>query len=289
MDELKAMMVLNNLSDTFGEIYLVGGAVRDIILKLSISDLDFATPLRPEEIRSICIDQNIKFNDSSMNFGKIIVYIDGIECEITTFRVETYSYTRFPKIEFVNDIFLDQSRRDFTINSIAMSRQRQLLDPFNAITDLENKVVKFIGNPSERIKEDPSRIIRAVRYKVKLNFDYSNDTYIALQKQINEILYLSFPKLSNELAKLSDYNLEDVFNELEKFNLNRVLFDINFIADEKVHEIIDDKTLNINKFWAIIAYLKTIDDKSKYIYQAKMLKKIFELDDKIYNYLVSKL
>lgn len=175
-------------------IFEVGGSVRDELLGLEVYDLDFATDATPEEMLKFLPD----VNDTFAKYGCIKYKGEFGRAEITTFRVEEkYDDFRHPaKIKFVKSLDEDYKRRDFTINAIYKDFNGKLFDPSNGLEDLKNKIVRFIGDPQKRIKEDPLRILRAKRFAAKLGFKIEEKT----QKALDEFSYL-LEKLNPEKIK----------------------------------------------------------------------------------------
>lgn len=165
-------------------IFEVGGSVRDELLGLEVFDFDFATDATPEEMMKFLPDAN----DTFAKYGCIKYKGEFGRAEITTFRIEEdYDDFRHPKtIKFVKDINLDFKRRDFTINAIYKDVSGKIYDPSNGLEDIKNKLIRFIGDPEKRIKEDPLRILRAKRFAAKLGFEIEEKT----QKAIDEFSYL---------------------------------------------------------------------------------------------------
>ena len=175
-------------------IFEVGGSVRDEILGIEVYDFDFATDATPEEMMKFLPDVNGTFS----KYGCIKYKGEFGRAEITTFRVEEeYDDFRHPtKIKFVKSLDEDFKRRDFTINAIYKDINGKLYDPSNGVLDLNNKIIRLIGNPEKRIKEDPLRILRAKRFATKLGFQVEPKT----QKAIDEFSYL-LEKLNPEKIK----------------------------------------------------------------------------------------
>jgi tRNA nucleotidyltransferase (CCA-adding enzyme) len=165
-----------------GQVYIVGGAIRHILLNLPIKDWDLATSLHPDVIESIFSDMTTVL--TGRKFGTITVISDNMPVEITTFRTEeNYTDLRHPdKITYVSDIYKDLSRRDFTINAIAYNPylSEPLVDPFGGRGDLAQGIIKTVGNAHERFSEDPLRVIRCVRFLSELGFVVCEQTYDAV-------------------------------------------------------------------------------------------------------------
>ena len=148
----------------------------------------------PEEIKTFLPGADFTF----AKFGSVRVKVDGVKVDVTTLRVEEdYEDFRHPgKIKFVKSVEEDYVRRDFTINAIYMDGDFKVIDPSNGLEDLNNKLIRFIGDPEKRIKEDPLRILRAKRFANKLGFKIEEDS----QKAIEKLNYL-LDKLNPEKIK----------------------------------------------------------------------------------------
>jgi len=174
--------IIQNLENTLQmPLYLVGGAVRDLLLGKEIKDFDFTTSVLPEQTEMAIKKIGKKPYIIGKKFGTVgFRYdFDGLLgdskkqiIEITTFRNDFYiAKNRKPEITYSDNIYTDLSRRDFTINSMAINSQGKIIDPFGGKQDLQNKTIKAVGNPKERFKEDPLRILRAIRFAGKLGFE----------------------------------------------------------------------------------------------------------------------
>lgn len=183
-------------------VYLVGGPVRDELLGKEPKDYDFTTPLLPEAIETAIRNAGKKPYTIGKRFGTLGLKIDDQLIEITTFRTEKYAEgNRKPVVEFVADLTADLSRRDFTINAIARN-ETMLFDPFNGQEDLKNKLLRCVGKPSDRFKEDPLRMLRVARFASQLGFDIHEDTE-DMCKQLNyKILEISKERWVMELDKI---------------------------------------------------------------------------------------
>ncbi len=192
------------------EIYIVGGAVRDLIMGRAVSDWDFTTNATPEQILELFPKA---FYDNK--FGTVgIPHPDSPEpLEVTTFRrEETYSDRRHPdKVVWGKSLEEDLARRDFTINSMALLITK-VIDPFNGQEDLKNKIVRAVGNPQERFSEDALRMMRAVRIASELGFVIEEKTFEAIKMNVALIRKISAERIRDELFKLlaSPYPYEGV-------------------------------------------------------------------------------
>ena len=180
------------------QIYVVGGAVRDATLKKNVDNWDFTTNAIPDEIRKL-------FPDSFYNniYGTVSIPQDKIIFEITPFRKESnYSDSRHPeKIEWAKTVEEDLSRRDFTINAIAYDG-KNIIDPYGGQKDLSNRLIKAVGDPDIRFKEDALRLLRAVRFTSQLGFLIEDTTRDSIQKNAGLITKISWERIRDEFLKI---------------------------------------------------------------------------------------
>ena len=189
--------ILNKLNE-YGKGYIVGGAIRDILLGLKPKDVDFTTNLPYETLKKIFSEYTPK--ETGKSFGVLRIRINNIDYEIAKFRKDIYGKEK--KVSFVDDIRNDLARRDFTINAMAYNEVEGIVDLYNGQKDIENKVINFIGNAEERIIEDPLRVLRAFRFMSRLNFSLSENTIEAIKNQ--KFLLKNVPEERNtmEFSKL---------------------------------------------------------------------------------------
>ncbi len=182
-----------------GEFYIVGGTTRDFILKREVKDIDIATNLLPEEIKLAFPNGNYTFE----KYGVSYVTIDGQKITLATFREENnYRDFRHPtSIKFVSDYLIDSRRRDFTINALYLDENGSILDPYGGLDDIKLGLIRTIGPAEERIKEDPLRILRAIRFSLNLNFHLDSDLYQAIKKNKDLLKNLNEAKIQEEIAK----------------------------------------------------------------------------------------
>lgn len=192
-------MVFNKFSKKNFQIFLVGGAVRDLLLKKEIKDWDFTTDAVPDEILNI-------FPEGFYNnqFGTVGIPLSLGVVEITTMRKEgTYSDSRHPtSISWTKEITEDLGRRDFTINAMAMDLNGKVTDPFNGRGDLEKKIIKTVGEAIKRFSEDALRILRAIRFATELDFKIDLETFKVISKKKSDILEISWERIRDEFFKI---------------------------------------------------------------------------------------
>ena len=213
----KAKIVINALADAGFSAYVVGGCVRDYFLGNQTSDTDITTSAKPCEVEKILADKNIKVVETGLKHGTVTAVIDKTPLEITTFRADgEYSDSRHPQsVEFVTDIEQDLKRRDFTVNAMAYNDERGLVDLFGGREDIENRIIRTVGEPDARFKEDALRIMRALRFSSVLGFEIEEKT----KKSIFDNMYLleniSAERIFSELSKLLCG--KNVLNVLDEF------------------------------------------------------------------------
>lgn len=199
--------IVEKVSDIISPVYLVGGPVRDTILGREVNDWDFTTPQSPDEIEEAFHNTGRKVWLSGKKFGTIASKVQlndntFVKVEVTTFRTETYTEgSRHPEVEFTKNIDQDLSRRDFTINAIAM-RGYKFIDPFKGQEDIEAGVIKAVGNPRQRFKEDPLRIMRAARFASQLGFNIEFNTFDKMVERAHSILSISKERVVEEIDKI---------------------------------------------------------------------------------------
>jgi tRNA nucleotidyltransferase (CCA-adding enzyme) len=212
--------ILNTLSKNGYEAYIVGGCVRDSILNKEPKDWDITTEAKPEVVKQL-FDKVVL---TGIKHGTVTVVINNEGYEVTTYRADgEYEDNRRPKeVKFVNSLKEDLARRDFTINAMAFNESNGLVDYFNGVEDLNNKIIKTVGNPEERFNEDALRMLRAVRFSAQLDFNIEKN----LLKAIN--------KLGENVKNISKERIRDEFN---KILLNDPM-KIDILKDCKILELI---------------------------------------------------
>lgn len=195
--------ILNKLIEKNFEAYFVGGFVRDHILKIESNDIDITTNASPSQIKDIF--PNTK--ETGIQYNSIIIVENEFEFEITTFRQDVeYIDNRHPIISYAKTLKEDLKRRDFTINSLAMDADGNIIDEFGGLLDIKNKLIKTIGDPNIKFKEDSLRILRAIYLVSKLNFDIEQETFKAMYENRSLISNLSNFRIKEEFSKMIKYN-----------------------------------------------------------------------------------
>lgn len=197
-----AKYILKKLNKNNFEAYIVGGAVRDFLLGKEPGDYDFTTNAKPEDLKKVFADYHLI--TIGQHFGTIGVLLDGKVYEITTFRQDgEYDDGRKPKeVTYGKSLEGDCSRRDFTINGLALDSNGHLYDFFNGQEDLEKKVIRAIGEPGQRFLEDPLRILRGIRFASILDFEICEKTYEEMIQKRRELSRISIERIREELNKI---------------------------------------------------------------------------------------
>lgn len=207
MNHIKIPDILKKMNEIFAQhgykAYLVGGAVRDMLMGKEPHDWDVTTDATPEQVMSIFR----KVIPTGIAHGTVTVHFMKNEIEVTTFRTESdYSDGRHPdKVEYTGNIEEDLSRRDFTINAIASYLgDGTITDPFHGRDDIKRKVIRTVGNPLERFSEDGLRPVRAVRFSAQLGFEIERDTLKAISEPeiLKKTSGISLERFRDELLKL---------------------------------------------------------------------------------------
>jgi len=201
----EVLKVWKKLIDKGYSAYLVGGCVRDLLLKRKPKDWDITTNAKPEEILEIFGKDAFYEN----RFGTVGVKTKSEDeslkvIEITTFRQEKkyLDFRRPSEVTFTSNLETDLHRRDFTINALALSFEGKIIDIFNGISDLNNRIIRAIGNPEERFYEDALRLIRAIRLACELNFQIEEKTFKAISKFSYLIQYIAIERVRDEFNRI---------------------------------------------------------------------------------------
>ncbi|WP_332648754.1 CCA tRNA nucleotidyltransferase [Lysinibacillus sp. 54212] len=192
--------VIHKIQQAGFEAVFVGGAVRDRILNREQHDIDVATSALPSEIKTIFT----KTVDVGIEHGTVLVLDEGAPIEVTTYRTDgTYDDHRRPdSVVFVRSLKDDLERRDFTMNAIAMTASYEIIDYYGGISDIEQRLIRAVGQPQKRFQEDALRMLRAVRFRAQLGFAIENETFTAIKKQAQDIQHIAMERISAELNKI---------------------------------------------------------------------------------------
>lgn len=246
-------------------VYLVGGAVRDYLMNNEPKDYDFSTPAEPDEIERLIKKDKRRAYLTGKKFGTLGCKVDGEMVEITTFRIEKYKpNNRKPDVEYVKSIHQDLSRRDFTINAMAIRLTKgylRIIDPFCGQEDLERGVIRAVGHPKQRFKEDPLRILRAVRFACRFGFEIEENTEKKMKKMGIYLLDISKERWMMEMDKilLSEYVGQGLRllwqNELFKFIIPELQLQFNYNQNSAYHNY----DLHYHTHQVVVATPKDLD------------------------------
>lgn len=234
MKEL-AIEFLNKIEDNGYKAYIVGGFVRDYLLGKDSYDIDITTNATPKDIKKIFSNVSIKKREKNdSNYGSVRVIYKNVFFEVTTFRIELdYLDNRHPSsIFYINDLETDLTRRDFTINSICMDKNGNIIDPLNGRKELKKRIIKTISPSEKSFHDDALRILRAIRFSVVLDFKLDTDIIRAITNTKKYLKNISYERKKSELDKIfaSPYAKKGIglikklnlVEELELTNLDRI-------------------------------------------------------------------
>ena len=221
----KIFKIINNFSSK-SEIRYVGGCVRKIINKEKVDDIDLATNLNPQEVLEAFKNTDIKFYKTGIDHGTITAIIDDYKFEITSLREDIKTDGRHAEVKFSSDWKKDALRRDFTFNSIYADLEGNLFDPFDGKEDLKKGLVKFVGSPEKRIREDYLRILRYLRFYLNYSkFKHNPEIIKVIKKNLSGISNLSKERLLDELKK---YVKSNILTKLSNDKSSLELFEFIF-------------------------------------------------------------
>tara|TARA_Y100000994_G_scaffold247197_1_gene252052 strand:- start:1463 stop:2695 length:1233 start_codon:yes stop_codon:yes gene_type:complete len=285
MSRFSSILEQNDVAQVFdlfetyqkNSIYVVGGSIRDALLNREITDIDFATSLKPKTITEILNKENIKFIDVGIDHGTVTAIINERKFEITTFRNDIFTDGRHAQVSFSNSLEEDALRRDFTINAMYLDKGGNLIDPKDGKTDLENRVVRFIGNPDERIKEDYLRILRYFRF-LALFGDISPDAEVmkTIKANLDKLSVVSKERQWNELKSILSLNApNNAISAMSEIGLLDVYFDGTSINDAFVNliEIESRISLSIDPILRLSTLIENSLDKANTIIKKLPLSK----------------
>ena len=208
------VFILNRLKEKGFDAYSVGGCVRDRLLNKTPYDWDITTNALPLEIKDIF--KNFNLNLKGLKHGTVGVIINGEMIEITTYRIDgEYLDQRRPKnVAFTSDLKKDLSRRDFTVNAMAMDINEKIIDEFNGMEDLQNRIIRTVGDPEIRFNEDALRIMRGLRFASTEGFILEENTLKASNDLSPNLKNIAYERIYTELKKM--LVLPNAFSVLEK-------------------------------------------------------------------------
>ena len=250
--------ILKKINKAGYEAFIVGGYVRDKILGIESYDIDICTNMLPEDIIKLFkLDNKIP-----INYGSINIKTKKYNIDITTYRKEyNYNNHKPEKIEYVHDVLEDLKRRDFTCNTLLMDKDECIIDYYNGLNDIENKVIKCFKDTSLKLSSDPLRILRAIRLSIIYDFKL-DDTIIDFINNNKELINnISYYRKKEELDKiLSSDNKIKGLTIIKKMNLEKILglkYDEVIFTNDKLGIYAQ---IEFNKLYSFTSYEKRIID-----------------------------
>jgi len=270
---LKIFQSISSYSE-WSEVRYVGGCVRKILNNENYDDIDLATNLDPQQIKECLNANNIKFFETGIKHGTITATIEKQNFEITSLRKDIATDGRHAEVLFTKDWNEDSSRRDFTINSIYADIDGNIFDPNDGANDLKNGIVRFIGNPEKRIKEDYLRILRYLRFFSAYSLkDHQPEIKKSIMQNISGVVGLSKERLLDEFKK--------IFKSGALFKLNKDHFSndvISLVFPQFINLNLltkldknNQKTLLVKSFDFLLAFLviDETDNSDYFLYKFK--------------------
>lgn len=207
-------VIISQINKFGFEAFAVGGCVRDSLLGLTPNDWDVCTNAKPDEIKK-CFE-DFKVFDTGIKHGTVSVVFKDSVFEVTTYRIDgEYADNRHPEnVEFTSDINRDLARRDFTVNAMAYNEETGIIDPYDGIKDIKNKIIRCVGDPDKRFNEDALRILRGLRFASVYDFRIDKTTSDSIKANANLLDNIASERINVELNKLlCGIGVESILNE----------------------------------------------------------------------------
>lgn len=182
------------------QAFVIGGAVRDLIGGFPVKDWDVASDATPDQV--IEIFDGWRVIPTGIKHGTVTIMSDGEPIEVTTFRKDNNHEGHDCDVEFVGDIMTDLERRDFKMNAIACNIEGRIFDPFGGVSDIENKIISFVGDPDKRINEDPVRMMRGIRFEAQKDWELDMHAWRAIVRNADKISTISCERIIMEVTKM---------------------------------------------------------------------------------------
>lgn len=217
----KGINLINQIKSFGYDAYLIGGCVRDYLLNIPSNDIDITTSM-PIALLKL----NFEYKDNGSDYLSITIKYEGVNFEITHYRKDKeYKDHRHPIVEESDNLYDDTKRRDFTINALAFDSNKKIIDYHDGLSDLENKQIKAIGDPYIRFEEDALRILRALYFSSKLNFNIEENTLNAIKDKSYLLSALSNDRIYEYLIKLLSTNRTKGIDYINKYDLFKYIPD----------------------------------------------------------------
>ncbi len=262
-----ALKLVDEINSNGFLAYVVGGFVRDYILGIDSNDIDITTNATPKDIKRIFEDSCLP----SEEYGSVTVMMKGIRFEITTFRKEIgYVDNRRPAtIKYIDNLYEDLLRRDFTINTICMDKNGEIVDLLNGRCDLDDRIIKTVGDAKVRFKEDTLRILRAIRFATNLDFELDEEVIEAIKECSYLLDKLSINRKKEELDKIfasphADKGIRLLLDlgldkRLKLYNLDKVKCTSSLIGVWTVLDVLDIYPFSSNEKELILSVKTTLE------------------------------
>ena len=214
-------MIIDVLRAHGYEGFAVGGCVRDSVLNRTPDDWDITTSATPYQVKELFP----KTVDTGLQHGTVTVMVHGVGYEVTTYRIDgEYEDGRHPKeVQFTSNLTEDLKRRDFTINAMAYSKDRGLIDEFGGMNDLQRKIIRCVGDPWQRFGEDALRILRAVRFAAQLGFEIEENTKKAIVELAPTLSKISAERIQTETVKLLMSDRPEMWRSVYDLGITRII------------------------------------------------------------------
>ena len=214
-------MIIDVLQAHGYEGFAVGGCVRDSVLNRTPDDWDITTSATPYQVKELFS----KTVDTGLQHGTVTVMVHGVGYEVTTYRIDgEYEDGRHPKeVQFTSNLTEDLKRRDFTINAMAYSKDRWLIDEFGGMQDLQRKIIRCVGDPWQRFGEDALRILRAVRFAAQLGFEIEENTKKAIVELAPTLSKISAERIQTETVKLLMSDRPEMWRSVYDLGITRII------------------------------------------------------------------
>jgi tRNA nucleotidyltransferase (CCA-adding enzyme) len=267
MDKLfvQAVPIIEKIEQAGFKAYFVGGSVRDQIIGRVINDVDIATSATPQEVKAIFS----RTADVGIKHGTVLVIEKHGTYEITTFRTESsYSDFRRPDtVEFVQSLTEDLRRRDFTMNSMAMDKNGNMIDPFSGKEAIAQKRIVTVGDPYERFHEDALRMMRAIRFVSQLGFELDKETFCSLQDNGKLLNHIAIERILMEFEKLlaGPYRIKALKLLLESGLYQYLPCLHNQEETLKKLLALPIESLSVVEIWSLMSIQRNVEDVSEFL------------------------
>ncbi len=219
-----------------GQLYVVGGAVRNALMKQPIKDMDFTTDLHPDEVVELCRANRLSVIPTGVQYGTVTVVVNKSVFEVTTMRSDISTDGRHAEVLYTDDIEIDAARRDFTVNALYVNQAGKLFDFYNGIQDVKDRCIRFIDNPLSRIKEDHLRILRFFRFTSNYGIGIDMDALYACRQLIETVQALSVERVLDELLQIMvSKRASEILNLMVEIGFFKTLFS----SSQWDHELFD--------------------------------------------------